>query len=66
MLSIVLNLAEGSSRSSKKERKRFYEISYGSFKEVQAILEIYPTQTATLNLLSNILGAHLYKLWRNT
>ena len=66
VLSIVLNLAEGSSRSSRKERKRFYEISYGSFKEVQVILELYPTQTATLNSLSDILGAHLYKLWRNT
>src|SRR5436190_22349728 len=38
-LSVKLNLAEGSSRRSPVERKRFLEISRGSLIEVDAILE---------------------------
>ncbi|HEY5967433.1 MAG TPA: four helix bundle protein [Chitinophagaceae bacterium] len=38
-LSIKLNLAEGASRRSPVERKRFMEISRGSLIEVDAILE---------------------------
>ena len=38
-LSIKLNLAEGASRRSAIERKRFIEISRGSLIEVDAILE---------------------------
>ena len=38
-LSIKLNLAEGSSRRSPGERKRFFEVSRGSVIEIDAILE---------------------------
>jgi len=38
-LSVKLNLAEGSSRRSLIERKRFLEISRGSLIEIDAILE---------------------------
>ena len=38
-LSVKLNLAEGASRRSPVERKRFLEISRGSLVEVDAILE---------------------------
>ena len=38
-LSVKLNLAEGASRRSPVERKRFVEISRGSLVEVDAILE---------------------------
>jgi four helix bundle protein len=38
-LSVKLNLAEGSSRKSETERKRFYEISRGSVVEIDAVLE---------------------------
>jgi four helix bundle protein len=38
-LSIKLNLAEGASRRSLLERKRFLEVSRGSLIEVDAILE---------------------------
>jgi four helix bundle protein len=38
-LSVKLNLAEGSSRKSEIERKRFYEISRGSVIEIDAALE---------------------------
>jgi four helix bundle protein len=39
-LSVHLNIAEGSSRTSEIERKRFYEIARGSIIEVDAALDI--------------------------
>lgn len=39
-LSVHLNIAEGSSRKSEKERKRFYEIARGSLIEIDAALDI--------------------------
>ncbi|PAW93528.1 four helix bundle protein [Mucilaginibacter sp. MD40] len=39
-LSVHLNLAEGSSRKSDLERKRFYEIARGSIIEIDAALDI--------------------------
>jgi four helix bundle protein len=38
-LSIKLNFAEGASRRSGAERKRYYEVSRGSLIEVDAVLE---------------------------
>jgi len=40
LTSIVLNIAEGSSRSSSKDFKRFLEISLGSLNEVVACLDL--------------------------
>lgn len=39
VLSVKLNLAEGSSRKSEVERKRFYEIALGSIVELDAAFE---------------------------
>lgn len=39
-LSVHLNIAEGCSRKSLQERKRFYEISRGSLIEVDTALEV--------------------------
>ncbi len=39
-LSIQLNIAEGSSRKSAVERRRYYEISRGSVIEIDTILDI--------------------------
>lgn len=39
-LSVHLNLAEGASRRSAAERRRFYEISRGSIIEVDAAIDI--------------------------
>jgi len=39
-LSVYLNIAEGSSRKSQLERKRYYEISRGSLIEVDAALDV--------------------------
>src|SRR5215470_7866108 len=38
-LSVKLNLAEGSTRKSPNERRRFYEIARGSVVEIDAVLE---------------------------
>jgi len=46
-LSVYLNIAEGCSRRSVAERKRFYEISRGSIIEIDAVLEL----CAELNLI---------------
>ena len=39
-LSVYLNVAEGSSRKSAIERKRYYEIAWGSIIEIDAALDI--------------------------
>jgi four helix bundle protein len=39
-LSVHLNIAEGSSRKSDIERKRFYEIARGSMIEIDATLDV--------------------------
>ncbi len=39
-LSVHVNIAEGASRKSEQERKRYYEISRGSIVEVDAALDI--------------------------
>ena len=59
--SIVLNLAEGSARTSKKERARFYVIAFASLREVQALIEMEET-LKTLESLADQLAANLYKL----
>ena len=39
-VSVYLNIAEGSSRKSEAERKRYYEIARGSVIEIDAALDI--------------------------
>ena len=39
-LSVHLNIAEGASRKSELERKRYYEISRGSVVEIDAALDV--------------------------
>jgi len=39
-LSVHLNIAEGASRKSETERKRFYEVARGSVVEIDATLDI--------------------------
>lgn len=42
-LSVHLNIAEGSSRKSAAERKRYYEIARGSLIEIDAALDVADT-----------------------
>ena len=58
--SIVLNLAEGSAKPSPAERKRFYRMSLGSLREIQAIFDLQ--EMTLLKVEADQLGAHLYKL----
>ena len=64
LLSIPLNLSEGSAKPSAKERRKFYFISLGSFRECQMILKL--SGQKRLLTLSDKLGAHLYCLCRKT
>ena len=59
--SIVLNLAEGSARTSKKERARFYVIAFASLREVQALIEMEDS-LKRLESSADQLAANLYKL----
>ncbi len=63
-LSVHLNIAEGSSRKSEAERKRFYEIARGSLIEVDAALDI----AADLNYCTSenlqLLGETMIKCFR--
>ena len=47
-VSVSLNIAEGTSRFSPKEKRRFIEIAYGSLMEVVACLDI----AVTLNFIT--------------
>jgi four helix bundle protein len=40
ILSVILNLAEGSAKPTQKDRRRFYSIAMGSLREIQAILDL--------------------------
>ena len=60
ILSIVLNLAEGSAKQSNADRRRFYEIAMGSLREVQAIIDLMDIKE--LKNEAEILGAHTYRL----
>ena len=64
ILSILLNLAEGSAKPTAKDRRKFYRIAFGSLREVQAILDI--VNHVELIKEADILGAYLYKLCQNT
>ena len=63
LLSIVLNLSEGSGKMGVKDRRRFYSISLGSLREVQAILDLVGAQKQLAQ--ADKLGAHLYRLIQN-
>lgn len=61
-LSLHLNIAEGASRKSLAERKRFYEISRGSLIEIDAALDI----AAGLNYLNDFNTLTLQESMINT
>ena len=60
LLSVVLNIAEGSGKPTSKDRARFYSIAMGSLRETQAILDLQG-HTAHWKLADR-LGAHVYRL----
>jgi four helix bundle protein len=60
--SVVLNLSEGSARSTEADRRKFYFIAFASLRECQAILDLAPVSPASLTKLADLLGANLYRL----
>ena len=64
--SIVLNLAEGNGRASKKDQRRFFTIALGSLRECQAALQLEKLENTEADKVLDRLGAHLYKLIQNT
>ncbi len=47
------------------DRRHFFNIAYGSLKECQAILDLFPTAEAATLELADKLGASLYRLIQN-
>ena len=64
--SISLNLAEGYGKASKKDQKRFYQISLGSIRECEAILILENINDTKLLDLLDHLGASVFKLLKNS
>jgi four helix bundle protein len=60
--SISLNLAEGDSRQSLQDRRRFFVIALGQLRESQAILDLLSTSQETIRSQADRLGANLYRL----
>ena len=61
--SIALNLAEGQSRRSAREQRRFYEIAMGSLRECQAIFDLSRGGISRrIFLVADSLAACLWKL----
>jgi four helix bundle protein len=56
---VALNIAEGSAKSSLKDRRRFYTIALGSLREVQTIIEL---ESLPIEDSADQLGAYLYRL----
>lgn len=63
-LSVHLNIAEGASRKSVTERKRFYEISRGSLIEVDAALDIASDLNYLQNFNQESLGDSMIKTFK--
>jgi four helix bundle protein len=59
-LSIVLNVAEGSAKPTPKDRKKFYAIALGSYRECTSLLHI--TDHTQIIEKYDKLGACLYRL----
>ena len=63
-LSVHLNIAEGASRKSEAERKRYYEIARGSIVEIDAALDIANDLEYLNNYATTILGESMVKCFR--
>ena len=60
--SVPLNLAEGSAKPTRADRKKFYFIALGSFRECQTILRLHDYPDLNLMKKADFLGACVYKL----
>jgi len=63
-LSVHLNIAEGCSRKSEAERKRFFEISRGSLIEVDAAMDIAYSLNYKTEVELKVFGGHLVNTFK--
>ena len=63
-LSVHLNIAEGASRKSDTERKRYYEIARGSVIEIDAALDIAADLDYLKDIKTDLLGEALTKCFK--
>ena len=63
-LSVHLNIAEGSSRKSEAERKRYYEIARGSIIEIDAALDIANELEYLTNQNLTLIGETMVKCFK--
>jgi four helix bundle protein len=63
-LSTHLNIAEGASRKSEAERKRYYEITRGSIIEIDAALDIALDLEYLVNINTEALGQRMTGCFR--
>lgn len=64
-VSIINNTQEGAARRTAPDRRRFYDMAFGSAKESMAILETGRVTSAKLLDRADHLAACLYKLSRS-
>lgn len=60
--SIVLNLAEGNGKRLTADRKRFFQIAFGSVREVQAIFDLLDKDLVGQRAQLDNLAASTYRL----
>jgi four helix bundle protein len=63
--SIVLNIAEGYGKPTRKDRSKFFSIALGSLRECQAVLDLSDAGNH-LRDRADALGGSLYKLIKAT
>ena len=63
--SVSLNLSEGNAKRSVKEKKRFYQIAYGSIQECKIILKLAKVDDPEIINMADKLGAWIFNLLKS-
>jgi four helix bundle protein len=63
-LSVYLNITEGCSRKSLKERERFFEIARGSLIEVDSIFDVADDLGYLKNASKDVLGQSIFNTFK--
>ena len=63
---MVLNLAEGTGRPTRPDKRKFYNIALGSLRECQAVLDLADGPSSVAQQLADVVGASLWKLIQST